>query len=181
MGSRNLILVDTSPKNYPPTCKMGTFSVSGVKRPWRVADCRNVCSSEDADELELFSPSLLCLHRYVMGWPLRFTLNGIIAFRTSEIPPVAIFEMLVLGAMKCKSRLAPQKALCVGSAVLGASSFNRALSRDMHTTFVGFSWAYLKTTQCAEWVMTVDWHYYSGQDKQNTHRCNRTVTGLKKE
>jgi len=54
-------------------------------------------------------------------------------------------------AMVYKSRvtLLPN-TLCFRAAGFGASSFNRALSRNLQTTIVGFNWVHLKITQCTE-------------------------------
>jgi len=42
-------------EDHPPTCKMGTLSLSGIKLQWRIADCPDLYSSENVNSLELFS------------------------------------------------------------------------------------------------------------------------------
>ena len=131
------------------------------------ADCRAVCS-----HLAYCTASLLCLHRYVMGRPLPFTLNGISALHTAVIRPVAVFEKLFLVCyeVQVSSDPPPPNALYVRATVFGASSFNRALLRNLHTTIFGFNWAHLKTTRLTEWVMSswltlLQWKGQTGQPR----------------
>jgi hypothetical protein len=68
-GGKVFRAVQVGPEAHPATCTMSTASYLGVKRPQRGADHPLRSSVGLRMGWSYTSASLLCQHRYVMGWP----------------------------------------------------------------------------------------------------------------